>query len=122
MFQELLGSVLSGAGSSGDVTSQPVNMADRINKTFPVSNTPQMSVPVYVAPVGVNLGEIVKHTSQGGAENGGAGLGLSRYVGGQSKASPAVPAKLPGFDFNKSGKWILVAAIGGMLTYFIVFR
>lgn len=92
----------------------------------PAPGAPQSfnpNTPINVAPVGVNLGEILKGYEQGSAVNGGSGANIpSRYAQQfMDNAANNVPAKEePG---NGNGQMLLITGIaiaGGLAAYWIM--
>lgn len=79
--------------------------------------------PINVAPVGVNLGEIIKGYEQGGVTNGGSGARLpSRYASQYVSGNNNIPA-----DSKEDGNntLIIVGAVSAAtlgLFYFIFKR
>ena len=68
----------------------------------PMPQTFNPNTPINVAPVGVNLGEILKGYEQGSSVNGGSGARIpSRYAQKfMDNAAPSVPAKSPGLSVS----------------------
>jgi hypothetical protein len=99
---------LGGAGGGGVTGAAPSNQEFNPNS------------PINVAPVGLNLGEILKGYEQGSATNGGSGARLpSRYAQQfMQNAAPNIPTQSPGFSVSPVVLGGVVAL--GVVTYLIM--